>query len=415
VPLSRIALGARESFLVQARAADALGDPPDSRVPASTSGLVWWTLAFVVPLVVGLRLILATALSDDGMIYRALAEDPIDNPLVSNSTNEFYWSFAPRLLVPSIVWLLPVDTRLGFQITTIGGLIAGAVVIAVLVRRLGVGALALLAGPAYVASFLGIYNLWMLFHVDALTVALFSGAILAAYTFRPVVCSALATLVVASKEIGLSLPVAWYAARRGTRPHRRVLAETALVALVPVTVFVLMRYTQLIPHHTWQAWHQYKLGFTTQGHWGYVKPLVQVFVQNYGMLWLLWPLAVLVAPPRWRRLHLFALLLIPLLAGGPWARSSWYLIPFVLPSALLVLTYGRRSFAVAAVVGSIAVAVPLGLRNSAVDEAASNMLLLPGVVLFVVASVPAVRAALADVIRRRGDARSLRPAERASG
>ena len=399
--LRRAALRTRESLVSQACASDARGDPPDARVPASMLGLVVWTLAFVVPLVVLLRVLLPTSISDDGMLYRALAEDPIDNPLMDSSINSMYPSFAPRLLVPVIVWALPFNTALGFNLTTMGGLMAGAVIVAVLTRRLGVGGTALLAGPIYVATFHGIYSIWQTFHVDTVTLALFSGGVLAAYLFRPGICSVLATLVVASKELGLSLPGAWFAARRGTLPVRRVLAESALVGLAPLTLFALMRYTQLLPHDTWHAWEQYKLGFTTQGEWGYFRPLLQVFMQNHGMLWLLWPLAAAIAPPRWRRLQLFALLLIPFLAGGPWARSSWWLIPLVLPSGLLVLTYGRRLYAVAASLGSVSVAVVLGLRNSAISEAQSNLLLLPGIALFVAASAPAVLAAVAELRRHR--------------
>jgi hypothetical protein len=157
-----------------------------------------------------------------------------------------------------------------------------------------------------------------------------------------------------------------------------------------------MRFTQVIPHRSWHWWAQYKLGFTNQGHWGYLRPLVQVFVQNHGMLWLLWPLGVLVAPAGWRRLHLFVLVLVFFLAGGPWARSSGYLLPFVLPSALLVLTRVTPARALVALAGSAAVAVPLALRNIGEAGFGSNLLLIPGAVVFLVAAWPAARQSLAD-------------------
>lgn len=386
------------SFGAQARAPNVLCDPPEGRVPASDLGLIVWSLVLVVPLVALLRIVLSSQpISDDGALYRALADDPIDNPLIVNSLNPFHVTFALRLLVPVTVWALPFGTTTGFHLTSIGGIVAGAVIVALIARRIGLGPLALLAGPVYVATFHAIYGLWQMYHVDTVTLALFSAGVLAAYTYRAVFCSLLAALVVASKEIGLALPFAWYASRRRSCSERRALAEAVVVAAFPLTVFVTMRYTQLIPHRSWHAWQQYQLGFTTQGEWGYVRPLVQVFVQNHGMLWLLWPLGVLAGPPRWRRLNLFVLILVPFLAGGPWARSCGYLLPFVIPSGLVALSRISLVRASIALVGSAAVAVPLALRNIALEQFQSNLLLLPGALVFGVAALPAITSLLSDV------------------
>jgi hypothetical protein len=396
--MSAVAATARrvsDSFNEQARAPDVLAaELPGARVAASDFGLVVWSLLLTLPVVALLRVLLPTVLSDDSVLYRALAEDPLDNPLIVESENKIHATFALRLLVPAIVWALPFDTDVGFDVTSMGGVLAGAVLVAVLARRLGLGRLALLAGPTYALTFHTIYGLHVPHHVDTVTLALFAGGVLAAYTYRAVLCALLATAVVASKEIGLALPLAWFAARRGERPIRRVLAETVAIGLGPLLLFLLMRYTQVIPHQSWQAWEQYKLGFTTQGEWGYVRPLVQVFLQNHGMLWLLWPLGVLVAPTRWRRFHLFVLLLIPFLAGGPWARSVGYLLPFVLPSALLVLARASFARAALALAASAAVAVPLSLRNIGMEEYGSNLLLVPGGMLFLVAALQPVRSVL---------------------
>jgi hypothetical protein len=380
------------SLLDQLRAPNVDGE--QEHVRASNRGLVLWSLGLSGLLVLLLRALLPTGMSDDGVLYRSLAEDPFDNPLILESPNIFHATFAMRLLVPLTVWALPVDPDLGFHLTAAGGLVAGAVVVSLLARKLGLGGLALLAGPVYVASFHGIYGLWQIYHVDTVTMALFSAGVLAAYTQRAVLCSVLSAFVVASKEIGLALPLAWWASRRGRGGERRAILETLLVAALPVALFVVMRFTIVLPHQPWRAWEQYKLGFTTQGEWGYARPLVQVLLQNHGMLWLLWPLGLLVGPPRWRRLHLFVLLLLPLLAGGPWARSTAYLAPFVLPSALVVLSRVSLLRGAIALAGSAAVAVPLALRNSAVEEAGSNLLLLPGIVVFLVAAFPAARSAL---------------------
>lgn len=400
-----LARSVARSFLAQARAPTTSAESGVHRA-VSDRGLVLWSLV-LTGLVLGvLRVLLPTtegAPEDDSELYLSLARDPIDNHLIAETETEFASTFALRLLVPVIVWLLPVEPNLGFHLTSLGGLLAGGVVVAVLARKIGVGGLALAAGPAYVLSFHGIYGLWSWRMVDTVTLALVAGAVLAAYTSRPAICSVLAAATVASKEIGLALPVAWFAVRRSAGT-RRALVETALVAAPAAILFAVMRFSGLIPHRTWAAWDQFQLGFTTQGEWGYVRPLLQVFLQNHGMLWLLWPLAVLVGPPRWRRLHLFVVLLVPFLAGGPWARSVGYLLPFVLPSALLVLARGRTAFALAALVGSAAVAVPLALRNIAIDELGSNALLLPGMLVFAVFAFPSARRAVSEARERWGAA-----------
>ena len=393
------------SFLAQVRAPTATAESGVHRA-VSDRGLVLWTLV-LTGLVLGvLRVLLPTtegAPEDDSELYLSLARDPIDNPLIAETETKFASTFALRLLVPVVVWLLPVEPNLGFHFTSLGGLLAGGVVVALLARKLGVGGLALAAGPAYVLSFHGIYGLWSWRMVDTVTLALVAGAVLAAYTSHPVICSLLAAATVTSKEIGLVLPIAWFAVRRSAGT-RRALVEAALVAAPAAILFAVMRFSGLIPHQTWDAWDQFKFGFTTQGEWGYVRPLLQVFLQNHGMLWLLWPLAVLIGPPRWRRLHLFVAVLVPFLVGGPWARSVGYLLPFVLPSALFVLARGRTAFALAALAGSAAVAVPLALRNIAIDELGSNALLLPGMLVFAVFAFPAARRAVSEARERWGAA-----------
>jgi hypothetical protein len=118
-----------------------------------------------------------------------------------------------------------------------------------------------------------------------------------------------------------------------------------------------------------------------------------------GLLFLVWPLALLTAPRRWRWMHLYVLLLLPILAGGPWARSTMYLIPFALPSALLLLSRLSLARGLVAVAGSIAVAVPLALRNIAIEEFSSNLLLVPGTVVFVLAAAPAVGDGVGRILR----------------
>jgi hypothetical protein len=369
-------------------------------------GLLVWSFTTALSLALLLYLVLPTStVGWDSDAYLAIAQHPLDNHEVM--------PFPTRLLVPFIVWILPFDPNVGFHITTIGGLAAGAVVVSFLARRIGVGILALGAAPAYVLSFHGIYGTWQWRLIDTVTVALFGAAILAAYNHRKVACSLLSAAAAASKEVGLTAPLAYFAARsHAPISRRRWLAESAFVAALPLVVFVALRFlTQqsvaLSPTDSgwsedqWDPFRSYRLGITMYEQWGYGRPLVQVFVQNHGMLFLLWPFVLLIAPTRWRRMHLYVLGLLPILAGGPWARSTMYLLPFILPSSLLILSRVSLSRAAAALLGSIAVAVPLALRNIGIGEFGSNLLLLPGAALFAVAAWPAVRRTVDEFLARR--------------
>ncbi len=390
-------LAATRGFIDSQREAEA-GVPCRFLRARGDRGLLLWSTFVGFALAFLLYLVLPTStVGWDSDAYLAMARHPFDSGQVM--------PFPTRILVPLLVWVLPFDPDVGFHITTIGGLTAGAVIVAFIARRIGVHALALAAAPAYVLSFHGIYGTWQWRLIDAVSVPLFGAGLLAAYNHRKVATSVLAGAAAAAKEIGVTLPLAYLAARSGgIVRRRRLFVETALVALLPLTVFIGLRLlvgqsVALAPQHEdwnteqWDPFRSYTLGITMYREWGYGRPLVQVLVQNHGLLFLLWPLALLFAPGRWRRMHLYALLLLPILAGGPWARSTMYLLPFVLPSGLLLLSrlpLGRASVAVAA---SIAVAVPLSLRNIAIDELSSNLWLVPGAIVFAVAAAPAVREA----------------------
>jgi hypothetical protein len=98
-----------------------------------------------------LRVVLPTSTGGgDSEFYRQLAEHPL-RP-IEGAPNAFF-QFRP--LVPTIVWALPLPTDLGFHVATMISLVAGALLIASLTRAVGVGWLALAAGPVYVLSFVG--------------------------------------------------------------------------------------------------------------------------------------------------------------------------------------------------------------------------------------------------------------------
>jgi hypothetical protein len=349
------------------------------------------SLALTVPLAAFLRVVLPTSTGGgDSEFYRQLAEHPL-RP-IEGAPNAFF-QFRP--LVPTIVWALPLPTDLGFHVATMISLVAGALLIASLTRAVGVGWLALAAGPVYVLSFVGFYGLLQFRMIDTATVAIWTATLLAAYAGRPVAVAVLSVFGVAAKEICLLLPIAYGLVRSTSRPFRRAAAATVAVAVPAVVVFILIRllmpYTA--PYGTDVNQGVWSGGLKLQGQWGYGRVLPQVLMQNLGLLWLLWPLGLVVAPPRWRRLSLFVLVVAPFLAGGAWARTAIYLWPFVLPSALLVLRRGTPVAAVLALAGSAWVAVLLSLRNIAVDAPgplATNAALVPGMLLFAVAAAPAV-------------------------
>jgi hypothetical protein len=348
-----------------------------------------------------LKLLLPAATGGgDSEIYRRLAVHPFEPiTIYKNAVFQF------RILVPAIVWLLPVPTDTGFHVVTSIGVVAGAVLVALLARAVGLNRVALLAAPLSVLSFYGFYGLSQFRMIDSVAVSVFAAALLAALAGAAGWCSLLSVVATAAKEVGVLIPLAFYAARASRLLDRRVLRTTILIALPAVALFVALRL--LLPHGaSYRAgdvvggWYE---GLSVQGRWGYPKVLLQVLLQNFGLLWLLWPLGVAVAPVRWRRLHCFLLVLLPVLVGTHWSRSASYLLPFVLPSALLVLARSRLPLTLAALGGSTWVAVLMSLRNIAVEPPgflATNAALVPGVLLFAVAAAPAAWSSFRDVVAR---------------
>jgi hypothetical protein len=369
-----------------------------SRQTVDARRLLVYSLVVSTALAVLLDVLLPnTTAGGDGEWYGQMARDPFDN-------EELFGPFPLRILVPLVVWLLPGPIDAGFHLLCWAGLVTGATAVTFLARAAGVDRTAYLCAPLYVLSFAGVYNVHQFRMVDAVTAGLCAVAILAAYQARRGVHAGAAALATAAKEIGITLPLAYYLARRGSGSHRSVLLETVLVSVPALATFLLIRL--LIPHGEWDMLDHWRYGLSIERQYGFGKVFARAVIENFGMLWLLWPLALFLMPSRFLRLHLYGLVLLPLLAGGNWNRMPIYLLPLFLPAVLLVLE--RQSFARSAVAAaaSAAVAVLLSLHNLEIrvtEGATANLALVPFAALAVVASLPAARAAWAEVWTRRAE------------
>jgi hypothetical protein len=169
---------------------------------------VFVAVAFVtssVVLAVLVATISATGVGGDGPVYAQMERHPFE-------TANLGGPYPFRILGPLVVWALPLPTEAGFHFISVVGLLGGAMVTALLARRLHVpDLLAVLAPILYLASFAGIYNVHQYRMLDAFSSALTAVALLAAWDRRAVVFGTFAVLATAAKEMGVLLPFAWAA------------------------------------------------------------------------------------------------------------------------------------------------------------------------------------------------------------
>jgi hypothetical protein len=330
----------------------------------------------------------------DGPVYAAMAHHPFD-------TAHQPGPYAFRILVPLLVWLLPLSTELSFHVLVFVGLVAGATITAVLARDLGIEPRrALLAAPLYVLPFAGVFGVYQYRMLEPETAALTSAAFLLAWRGRARVFTGVGMLAAAARDLGVTVPVAWWAAQRGPGRELRAIAQAVLLGLPIVATYLLIQI--LVPHPPGTAFfHSANRAFNLE-EIGIAKFLVRSLVQGYGILFLLWPIGIALGTRRWRSFHLYVLFMIPVLYEADWNRMTIYLLPFVLPSALLALE--RCSYALCAVVAAASayVAFVLSLHNipDSAGYPSGAAMLVPGALIGIVAALPAVGASVLEIGRR---------------
>lgn len=343
----------------------------------------------------------STKYGGDGTVYDAMARHPFE-------TAHQVGPYPFRFLVPLVVWALP-GTEFEFHLLGFLGLVVGATVTAVLACDLGVERrLALLAAPVYVLSFAGVYGVWQYEMIDTEGAAFTSVALLCAWRGRKVLFVVVGMLGAAAREYAATVPLGWWAAQRGRGHERRALLEALAVGVPILGVYALVQ--AIVPHPPGGSFMFRNTTYAYFAQFGLARFLARSLIQSFGVLFLLWPLGLLVGTPRWRSFHLYVVGVIPFLSVTDWNRMGIYLLPFVVPSALLVLARQRFAFAVLALAGSATLAALLSLHNipnEAGYPAHAPELVAAGLVA-TAACLPAVWSLLASA--RRSSRSVSRPA-----
>lgn len=293
---------------------------------------------------------------DDTRHYGLMAEDP---------TYLARLPYTFRVLTPTLVYLLPVDTATGFAVVTLTGLWLSAIVLYLFLRALDLHPW---VGVAGVALFLGsgatTRALTTPTYVDALTYLTELAGFYFLQTRRERLFAASLVLGVLNRETVLLLvPVYLLQLRAEGRLERPDLPRAATVLGLPIAALALVIALKLT------------LGGVAQTGLGVLAARPRTFVQNvpslqdladvytvFGATWLLALLHLRRAPPILRRGLVYGLLVVLQLAvsRGDESRNLSHLLPLVIPLAALEL----RCFAAAPAAGA---ALALGCLASMVN------------------------------------------------
>jgi hypothetical protein len=306
----------------------------------------------------------------DGDHYARMAESPLD--AVAEAP------YAERIGVPLVVAALPFGTETGFLVVAIGSLLAAAALVALVAGELGVEAAGqAAAGTLTAASYVGVHGLLNPYYVDPATVALTAFALLlalrgrwwwfaAALAVGVIVKEAIATLIVVPALL-----------------ERRLSLRTVGFVLPALGLFVAVH---LLAPALESRGDDQRLAFVEMGvlSRGFATSVANPIVALFGTALLLWPLGVLRGPPQLRRLHVWALLALPILAFGHMERTLGVFLPLALPAAFLFLRGAPTAVIAAFAAGSwwvtaIAGALTIGEGESPIAEKA--LLIAPGVAL----------------------------------
>ncbi len=340
-----------------------------------------------------IALLPSTAAAGDGPVYAFMAHHPFD-------TADQAGPYPFRILVPLVVWALPLPTEFAFHALGLLGFIAGATVTTVLARDIGVESWrALLAAPLYVLCFAGVFGVYQFEMIEPETAALTSGCLLLAWRGRRYSFTAVGVLAAAARDLGATVPLAWWAARRSRGRELRAILEAVAVGVPILATYVLIQV--LVPHPPGNGFMQATRAVNLHGL-SLLKFFVRSLVQGFGLLFLLWPIGIFLGSGRWKSFHLYVLGVLPLLWGTDWNRMTIYFLPFVLPSALLVLQRASYGICLTVAAASAYVAVILSLHNipDSAGYPSGRAMLVPGALIGLAAALPAIRVALTEITGR---------------
>lgn len=328
-------------------------------------------------------------LGGDAVHYAAMAEHPLE-------------AVAPppwiqRIGVPLVVAALPLSAPAGFLVVAVLSMLAAAVAVAAIVRQLGVARHAQLCAAGLTAgSYVGVHAVYNPYYVDPTALAVTAFVLWLSLRRRLVAVAVTLAVGVLVKEVVATLIVLLYLfdARRRGLLDASAAARAALTAAPALLVFAAVQ--ALAPAGVSPGPDQRTAFFETPiFSRGLLETAVNPPVALFGLTLVLWGVGFVVGPVDLRRLHVWALLALPILVYGHWERTLGVFVPLAVASALVALRAARPAVVVAFAAASYWItalvgALTIGEGRAPVGE--KVVLAAPGLLLGVAALLLAVRA-----------------------
>ena len=335
-------------------------------------------------------------LGGDAVHYAGMAEHPLEAVAPP--------PWVQRIGVPLVVSALPLPEPTGFLVVAVLSMIAAAVAVAAIVRRLGLPRHAQLCAAGLTAgSYVGVHAVYNPYYVDPTTVAITAFAIWLALRRRLLAFAAIVAVGVLVKEVVATLIVLPYLvdARRRGLLDASAAARAALPAVPALVVFAAVH--ALVPAAVSPGSDQRTAFFETPiFSRGVLETAVNPLVALFGLTLVLWGVGLVVGPVDLRRLHVWALVALPILVYGHWERTLGVFVPLAVASALVALRGARPALLVAFAGASYWITAIVGgltIGEGAASVGEKVALAAPGVVLGLAALVLAARAG--GLARRR--------------
>jgi hypothetical protein len=213
---------------------------------------------------------------------------------------------------------------------------------------------------------------------------------------RLIAVAAMLAVGVLVKEVVATLAVLLYLfdPQRRRSLDARAAARTGVLALPTVIAFVLVH--ALVPAAASPGSDQRTAFFETPiFSRGILETAVNPIVALFGLTVLLWGVGFVVGPSDLRRLHIWALLALPILAYGHWERTFGVFVPLAVACALVtlrdarpaaVVAFAAASYWITAVVGGLTI----GEGRASIGEKVA--LASPGIIVGLAAVALALRA-----------------------
>ena len=283
----------------------------------------------VVAGVLILFLILANLVSEDAdrqgaLFYRAMAESP-------TTFSASPWGY--RVLVPSVVHLMPFSTMAAFTIVTYAALAGSGLIIWEFLRHLRFSLQARIAATSLVIfSFESLHYTHNVAHVDPVTLLLLTASLPAVYLNRKNWVAALTIILAFSREMAIFIPILYAIVWYGRESNRSLLLYSGSLLGISLVIFGFIR-SEII-YQAESGMEDFSVADNLGDVWRqHVEDPARSAFQLwwiFNFAWFVGLVGWLVSQPSLRRLSaLIALAFIPPIVAFNWVRLVGLGVPAV--------------------------------------------------------------------------------------